>query len=203
MSAGGVIASRGALVALLLAGASACHERPREGGKAGAAGGGHLSLTLSPRTGRGDKEKKEGAVEAPAGASAGGAGPSQGPDQTTETLMEETPDQDPRSQTVTIKLVAEAYRKARVFWGRKDLGLAPLELTRPRGSGPLDLVVLAPGCLPLHTRVFTDRDDRISLRPTPEADAPGLLGYRVEAPTKLPAPPPAPASPAPRRARSP
>ncbi len=96
-----------------------------------------------------------------------------------EALVEEAPEANPRSETVTIKLVAEASRQARVFWGRKDLGLAPLELQRPRGSGPLDLLVVAPGALPLHTRVFTDRDDKLSLRLVPESDAPSMLGYHA------------------------
>jgi hypothetical protein len=95
-----------------------------------------------------------------------------------EPLVAEAPEANPSSETVTIKLVADSNRKARVFWGRKDLGLAPLELQRPRGSGPMDILVVAPGALPLHTRVFTDRDDKISLRLYAESEAPNLLGYR-------------------------
>src|SRR5262249_14765333 len=79
--------------------------------------------------------------------------------------------------TVTIKLIAEARRQAHVYWGRKDLGVAPLEIVRPRGSAPLDLTVLAPGCVPLHTRAFTDRDDTLSLRLYSEREAAGLPGY--------------------------
>lgn len=77
-----------------------------------------------------------------------------------------------------IKLVAEPRRQARVYWGRKDLGLAPLEIVRPRGSGPLDLLVIAPGRLPLHTRAFADRDDTLVLRLYTESDAAGLPGWR-------------------------
>jgi len=80
---------------------------------------------------------------------------------------------------VTIKLSADAAKKAHIFWGRKDLGVAPLELQRPRGSGPLDLVVNAPGFLPLHTRVFTDHDDVLSLHLYDATSARGLLGYPV------------------------
>jgi hypothetical protein len=94
-------------------------------------------------------------------------------------LVVEEPESNPTSETVTIKLVADPARKARVFWGRKDLGLAPLELQRPRGSGPLDLVVVTPGALTLHTRVFTDRDDKLALRLVAESDAPTLLGYHA------------------------
>ena len=48
--------------------------------------------------------------------------------------------------------------------------------SRPRGSAPLDLTILAPDCLPLHTRVFTDRDDTLSLRLYTEREAPGCPG---------------------------
>ena len=95
-------------------------------------------------------------------------------------LVGEAPESNPTSETVTIKLVVDPARKARVFWGRKDLGLAPLELTRPRGSGPLDLVVVTPGALTLHTRVFTDRDDKLALRLYAANEAETLLGYRAD-----------------------
>ena len=97
-------------------------------------------------------------------------------------------DDRPDAGTVTIKLLADARRQAHVTWGRKDLGVAPLEIVRPRGSGPLDLTVQAPGCLPLHTRVFTDRDDTLSLRLYSERDAIALPGYS-------PAAAPTPSSP--------
>jgi len=96
-----------------------------------------------------------------------------------------TLDDRPDAGTVKIKILAEARRQAHVFWGRKDLGVAPLEIVRPRGSAPLDLTVQAPDSLPLHTRVFTDRDDTLSLRLYSERDAIGLPGY---SPTAPPAP---------------
>jgi len=73
-----------------------------------------------------------------------------------------------------------------------------LELQRPRGSGPLDLIVLAPGALPLHTRVFTDRDDKLALRLVAESDAPAMLGFRQDA-----QPPPAVKANAAAKPRSP
>jgi len=91
--------------------------------------------------------------------------------------------------TVTIKLSADARRQAHVFWGRKDLGVAPLELQRPRGSAPLDLTIQAPDCLPMHTRVFTDRDDTLSLRLYTAREAEALPGYSStvnKAPTTAP-----------------
>jgi hypothetical protein len=81
---------------------------------------------------------------------------------------------------VTLKLVAEASKQAHVFWGRKDLGVAPLEIHRPRGSGPLDLTVIASGFLPLHTRAYTEHDETLSLRLYDADGAHGLLGYPVK-----------------------
>jgi hypothetical protein len=83
---------------------------------------------------------------------------------------------------VTIKLVADASKQAHVFWGRKDLGVAPLELHRPRASGPLDLTVMAAGFLPLHTRAYTEHDETLSLRLYDADGARGLLGYPVKIP---------------------
>ncbi len=107
--------------------------------------------------------------------------PAAAPSPADEALVAEAPEANPTSDTVTIKLVADPQRKARVFWGRKDLGLAPLELQRPRGSGPLDLIVVTPGMLTLHTRVFTDRDDKLALHLYGEGDGPTILGYRADA----------------------
>jgi hypothetical protein len=81
------------------------------------------------------------------------------------------------TETVTLRLVADAKRQVQVFWGRKLLGVAPLEIKRPRGSGPMDLLVTAPGYLPLHTRVYTDKDETLPLRLYTDKDATGLLGY--------------------------
>ena len=119
------------------------------------------------------------AVAAPdAGAT---ASPHPGP--TFDDLEPDTSDGRPDAGTVRIRLVADPRRQAHVFWGRKDLGVAPLEIVRPRGSAPLDLTVLAPECLPLHTRAFTDRDDTLSLRLYSERDASGLPGYSAPPPS--------------------
>ncbi len=150
----------------------------------GGKSGGPVTPVVSPQSGEREKEgggkrevveksPKKPEKKAPIVASKEVASPDE------EHLVEETPEANPTSEMITIKLVAEASRKARVFWGRKDLGFAPLELQRPRGSGPLDLLVVAPGALPLHTRVYTDRDDKLSLRLVNEADAPSLLGYHA------------------------
>lgn len=85
---------------------------------------------------------------------------------------------DPRSDMVTIKVQADSPKGAHVYWGPKDLGVTPLEIPRPRSSGPLDLILRAPGYLTVHTRAFTDRNDRIAVHLIPETDAPRVFGYR-------------------------
>lgn len=95
---------------------------------------------------------------------------------------------------VTIHVLVQPPQRAHVIWGAKDFGLGPLDIRRPRGSGPLDLLVRAPGYLTLHTRAFTDRDNTLSVRLVPEAEAPRFAGYRAPAPTVTPHAPPTPAS---------
>jgi hypothetical protein len=53
-----------------------------------------------------------------------------------------------------------------------------VEIERPRDSGPLDVLVRADTFLPHHIRLFTDRDDRLSVRLIRPEEARGLLGYR-------------------------
>ena len=113
------------------------------------------------------------AALAPTAAGVGGAPAPESP-------QAEEGDGNPRSAEVVIRLLVEPPKVAHVHWGVKDLGLAPLEIRRPRGSGPLDVVLRAPGYLAYHTRLFTDRDDRLSIRLVPVGAASGVFGYRRE-----------------------
>lgn len=96
-------------------------------------------------------------------------------------LKSEEREANPRSETVKIKLVVVPAVDAVVWWGGKKLGVAgkaTLEIERPRASGPMDVTVRAQGFLPYHTRLFTDRDDRLSVRLVRPEEAVGMLGYR-------------------------
>ena len=115
-----------------------------------------------------------------------------------EVLVGEEPERDPWSDTIKVKVQVAERRQAHVVWGRKDFGVAPLEIERPRNSGPLDLVVIAPGYLPYHARAFTDRDDTISVHLYSAAEAPQLLGYRASE-----VPPPSVSAPSSASARAP
>jgi len=104
-------------------------------------------------------------------------------------LTPETPEADPRSAKVRLRLTVTPVQ-ADVFWGGKKIGTAgkqPFELERPRASGPLDLIIRAPGFLPYHTRLYTDRDDRLTVRLWRPEEASGLLGWKPVAPN-APAP---------------
>ncbi|MCS6914675.1 MAG: hypothetical protein RMK29_07385 [Myxococcales bacterium] len=93
-----------------------------------------------------------------------------------------TPRIEAGQPTVKLSIRTSPRVKARVFWGRLFLGETPLDLRWPRDSGPLDVVVEARGYLPVHTRLYTFDDDRLSVKLTPEADKKSLFGYRHEWP---------------------
>ena len=98
-------------------------------------------------------------------------------------LQSEEREANPLSETVTLTLSISPPVKAQVMWGSKQLArVAPdkptVELQRPRNTGPLDLDIRAEGFLPHHTRLYSDRNDKVSVRLVRPADATGLLGYR-------------------------
>jgi hypothetical protein len=81
---------------------------------------------------------------------------------------------------------------ATVTWGKTRLGVIapkqPLVVVRPRDSGPLDVIVRAPGYLPVHTRAHTFGDNRVMVKLTTPELKNTLLGYRapIDAGTLLP-----------------
>lgn len=96
-----------------------------------------------------------------------------------EDLTTEAPEADPESKTVKLRLdVAPRSAKPVVWWGRQKLGEPPLTIERPRRSGPMNLVIKANGYLDHHTRLFTDRDDRLSVVLVRPTDAVTMLGYK-------------------------
>ncbi len=91
---------------------------------------------------------------------------------------------EPVKTTATIMFsVQPSTIQATVTWGKKKLGLIkpgyPLVVTRPRDSGPLDVVVSAIGYLPVHTRAYTFSDSKMLVKMTKPEATNTLLGYRV------------------------
>src|SRR6185312_3734648 len=65
----------------------------------------------------------------------------------------------PSPNVRSIFTIVPSSKKAMVFWGKKRLGIiaphAPLVVTRPRDSGPLDVVVKSDGFVTVQTRAYT------------------------------------------------
>jgi len=103
------------------------------------------------------------------------------PGEEAEVQVEEA-EATPESPNVRLRL--EVHPKAirtKVYWGRKLLGAAPLDFERPRRSGPLELVIVADNYLDYHTRMFTDRDETLTVRLVHVSEQHTLLGYRQTA----------------------
>jgi hypothetical protein len=97
-------------------------------------------------------------------------------------LTAELVDAGPRPESRMLLRVLSADTE--VFWGAKRLGIAkrgePFEIVRPQHSGPVDLLLRAAGFLPYHTRLFSDRDDRITVDLVRPTQAPSLNGWRPD-----------------------
>lgn len=72
--------------------------------------------------------------------------------------------------------------KARVYFGRKLLGTTPLKFRRKHDSGPLDLVVRAPGYVTVNTRLYTYKDKVITVRLTRLEEQSKIYGYKAKLP---------------------
>lgn len=97
----------------------------------------------------------------------------------------------------TVKLKLVAVPKAKVRWGKKTLGVTPLAFERPRDSGPVDLVFLASGYFPVHTRAFTYKSDSLYISMTKLSDRHKLYGAKKDPPPAAPCDPTAgPCAPA-------
>jgi hypothetical protein len=100
-----------------------------------------------------------------------------------EDLKTEEAEVDPYSEGVALKLSVTPQVKALVNWGAKQMarlepGKMEVEITRPRGSGPLDLEIRAEGYMPYHTRLYADRNDKLGVRLYRPEESPSLFGYK-------------------------
>lgn len=98
-------------------------------------------------------------------------------------LQSEEREANPLSEAVTLTLTISPPVKAVVMWGSKQLArIAPdkptVELQRARNTGPLDLEIHAEGFLAHHTRLYSDRNDKVVVRLVRPTDASSLLGFR-------------------------
>ncbi|MET0390839.1 MAG: hypothetical protein ABW321_33005 [Polyangiales bacterium] len=104
------------------------------------------------------------------------------------------PKPEPESTEARIIFTTIPATNASVVWGKKQLGKigpkAPLVIVRPRDSGPLDVMVYAPGYLPVQTRAHTfAAETRIQVKLTLPDQKQTLFGYRAPLDAGAPLPP--------------
>lgn len=87
--------------------------------------------------------------------------------------------------TLSIRAINALNAKvpARVMWGRRLLGETPLNLPWPADSGPVDIVVAAPGYVSVHTRLYTFASDKVLVKMVDDEGKKALFGYKREAPS--------------------
>lgn len=94
-----------------------------------------------------------------------------------------TPPPEPPKTTATITFTTIPSTNATVSWGKTRLGVItptnPLVITRPRDSGPLDVVVKAMGYLSVQTRAHTFADSRVVVKLTKPDQTQNLIGYKA------------------------
>lgn len=95
----------------------------------------------------------------------------------------------PGKEAVTLTIRSVGKVKTVVTWGRRTLGETPLVLKWPRNSGPVDVVLRAQGHLPVHTRLFTFNDDKVTVKLVDEEGKKTLFGYKREVPAPAAAAP--------------
>lgn len=84
--------------------------------------------------------------------------------------------------TLSVRTVNAANTKvlAKVLWGRRLLGETPLNLQWPADSGPVDIVVQAPGHVPVHTRLYTFANEKVVVKLVDDEGKKKLFGYKRE-----------------------
>jgi len=118
----------------------------------------------------------------PNAAPAPGVPPVPTPTQRDERLSVKGPVEPESKETqITFTTIPPTY--ARVTWGKQVLGRItpkqPLIVTRPRDSGPLDVVISANGFLPVQTRAHTFADTLLEVKLTPPELKNTLFGYKA------------------------
>jgi hypothetical protein len=94
----------------------------------------------------------------------------------------------PSKIKITIKSIPP---KALVFWGKKKFGPTPVQIDRPRDSGPMDFTVRSEGYFPVHTRAYSFRNEVLYVKLTKLADKMTLFGAKQEIVEPSPSPMPA------------
>ena len=87
--------------------------------------------------------------------------------------------------TVELSVRTSPRVAAKVYHGKELLGVTPFTFKWPKDTGALDLVLKAPGYIKVNTRLYTYRDDKVTVDMFKETEAHKLFGYKkkIEAPS--------------------
>jgi hypothetical protein len=89
----------------------------------------------------------------------------------------------PPSPPAKVKIMVRTTPpKVFVHWGKKKLGLTPLNFERPRDSGPIDLVLRLQGYFPVRTRAYTVKNDIVSVKMVKLENRMTIFGAKQELP---------------------
>ena len=80
--------------------------------------------------------------------------------------------------TVNLAIYTEPRVYARVYHGKEFLGDTPLKLVWAKDTGPLDVILKAKGYLQINTRLYTYRNDKITVKMRKIEEANQLFGYK-------------------------
>jgi hypothetical protein len=80
--------------------------------------------------------------------------------------------------TVNLAIYTEPHIYAHVYHGKEFLGDTPLKLVWAKDTGPLDVVLKAKGYLQINTRLYTYRNDKITVKMRKIEEANQLFGYK-------------------------
>ena len=153
---------------------------PKQGSIALAAKRGAALVAVVLALGAGIALQRSGA-QAPPPATTSAPSPAHAPAASAQPSPPPAPPEDPTIARITFTTTPAV--QATVSWGTAKLGRItpqePLVVTRPRDSGPLDVIVRANGFLPVHTRAHTFADNKLQVKLTRPDQKSTLLGYRA------------------------
>ena len=80
--------------------------------------------------------------------------------------------------TIEITLKTNPRVRASVYHGKELLGTTPLRLVWPKDTGALDIKLKAAGYLTVNSRIYTHRNDRVTVNMFKTDQAHLLFGYK-------------------------
>jgi len=91
---------------------------------------------------------------------------------------------DAGNPSVQITLKTKPRVRAVVYHGKEELGVTPLQLTWAKDTGPIDIKLKASGYLTVNSRLYTHRNDHVTVNMFKTDEAHLLFGYKKKVKSK-------------------